>query len=195
MNRTLFAIFSSGLLSVSTVSCSHAVSEMPASPLVTLSASPGAVTAGGDVVLTVRAAGMKQVKAAGLQWTFRYDAGSISPISFAVGYKSWKAKKAIACSSQKGETRCLLWGVNANPIPDGEIAEARFRLREGAAIQKAVVTLDRPLAVSGQGDTLAVDPALSTVRIANATGADQKEASKAASKEITTAAVQRVRLK
>ena len=58
-----------------------------------------------------------------------------------------------------------------------------------------MVTLDRPLAVSGQGDTLAVDPALSTVRIANARGADQKEASKAASKEITTAAVQRVRLK
>lgn len=182
MNRTLLALFASGLVSVSTVSCSRAVSEMPASPLVTLSASPGAVTAAGDIVLTVRVA-MKQKKATGLQWAFRYDVKLISPVSFVGGSKSFKANKSIACSSQKGETRCLLWGANANPIPDGEIAKVRFRLRDGSPIQKVVVTLNHPIAVSSQGELLAVGPALSTVRIPDAAGARQKGGSNGASTE------------
>lgn len=161
---------------MSTVSCSSAMRGMHGPPLVTLSAPTGGVTAGGDVILTMRVA-TKQVRATGLQWTFRYDANSISLVSFAMGSESFKANKAISCSSQKGETRCLLWGVNASPIPDGDIAEARFRLRVGAPIQKVVATLDHPIAVSSQGGLLAVGPALSTVRIANAAGASQKGAS------------------
>jgi hypothetical protein len=160
MDRALFAIFTSGLLLVSTLSCSSALPKMHSTPLVTLSAARGPITSGGDIVLTVRVAS-NQVKVTAVQWTFRYDARSVSPVLFAVAPVSFKANKTISCSSQKDETRCLLWGVNASPIPDGDVAEARFRLRGGAPIQKSAVMLDHPIAVSSDGELLAVGPPLS----------------------------------
>ncbi|HXR76516.1 MAG TPA: hypothetical protein VN737_11120 [Bryobacteraceae bacterium] len=53
------------------------------------------------------------------------------------------------------------------PIPDGDIAEAKFRLRVASEIPKAVITLGHSEAVSSQGQSLVVVPALSTATIVN----------------------------
>ncbi len=76
-------------------------------------------------------------------------------------------QSTISCASQKDETRCILWGSNMKPIPDGDIAEAKFRLRVASEIPKAVITLGHSEAVSSQGQSLVVVPALSTATIVN----------------------------
>jgi hypothetical protein len=168
MNRAFSAILVSGLLLASTSSCSSASAERHGSPSVTLSVSPGTVTPTGDVLVTVHAAA-NRVHATAMQWTFRYDGNLMSIVSFAAAPKSLTAKKTIACANQEDGTRCILWGSNTQPIPDGDIAEAKFRLRVGSQIPKAAITLDHSEAVSSQGQSLVVVPAFSTITIVNPT--------------------------
>ena len=191
MNRAFSAIFVSGLLLASSNACSSTSADLHDRPSVTLSISPASATPAGDVLVTVCAAA-KRVQVAALQWTFRYDDDLISPVSFAVGPKALAAKKTISCASQKNETRCVLWGNNTKSIPDGDIAEARFRLRAGPQIPKTVITLDRSVGASVQGNSLAVVPAFSTVEIANPASAGpgsrhSKDTNNEHSKEVKTA--------
>lgn len=159
-----------------------------------VSVSPEAVTPAGDVLVTVKAAA-KRVPATAMQWRFRYDGDLISPVSFTVTPKSAAAKKTISCTIQKEETRCILWGSNTNPIPDGDIAEVRFRLRAGSRTQKTRVTLDHPEAVSDQGEALAVAPTSSSVEVASPENSRIKSetARKESNKEVDAAAMQRRR--
>lgn len=165
MNCARSTIFVAGLLLILLSSCSSASADLHNGPSVTLSAFPEAVNPAADVLVTVKAA-VKRVPAAAMQWVLRYDDNLLSPVTFTVTPKSAAAKKTISCTTQKEETRCILWGSNTNPIPDGGIAEVRFRLHGRLRTQKALITLDHPEAVSGQGEALAVAPTSSTVEIA-----------------------------
>ena len=166
MNRAFSAILVSGLLLAAMSSCSTASANIHGNPSIALSISPGTVTPSGDVLVTVHATA-NRVHATAMQWRFRYDGNLISAVSVTVGPKSLNAQKTISCASQKDETRCILWGSNMKPIPDGDIAEAKFRLRVASEIPKAVITLGHSEAVSSQGQSLVVVPALSTATIVN----------------------------
>lgn len=172
MNRAFPAILASVLLVAFSNACSSAPADRQDERSVTLCISPPAATPTGDVLVTVRAA-TKGVQVTALQWTFRYDSNLLSPVSFSVASKPLALQKTIRCASRKNETRCVLWGNNAKPIPNGDIAEARFRPRASLPISKAVIKLDQSVATSGEGESISVVPALFIVGISNAASASE----------------------
>jgi len=64
----------------------------------------------------------------GLEWTFRYPSNDFASVDMQVGPSAVRAGKSITCTSSAGSVRCLIVGMNANPIETGVVATITIRL-------------------------------------------------------------------
>lgn len=59
---------------------------------------------------------------AGLQWTLAYSPGQVLAIAASAGPATIAAGKELSCVSTNGLYKCLLTGLNSNPIASGTVA-------------------------------------------------------------------------
>lgn len=88
---------------------------------------------------------------AALQWTLR--GGTAKPLQIEPGEQVSAAKKQITCSHSKGQTTCVIWGLNRNLIHNGIVAKV---IAPGAGLH---LRLSRISAASADGRSLAVERA------------------------------------
>jgi hypothetical protein len=104
--------------------------------------------------VVIVSASAKESRPAALRWTLQYDGSRVSPISFNISSRAAAARKTIACTDANNKTHCIVYGTNKNTIPDGDIVEARFRLRTAAQGSDTRFTLSHLAGASSEGDPL-----------------------------------------
>src|ERR1700682_2393641 len=107
-------------------------------------------TPGSTVVLNIQLT-TSGVSPAALEWTVNAPAPDIQSITPSVGAAASGATKAIQCN---GNT-CVLYGLNANPIPSGTVAPLSVQLAP-TVNGNLVVQLSNTSAASTSGGSVAV---------------------------------------
>ncbi len=69
-------------------------------------------------------------KVAALQWSLAYPQEDIASVTVVAAAVAAAADKTVVCDSKPGNTRCLLFGMNQNVIPDGVLVEVTLELSE-----------------------------------------------------------------
>jgi uncharacterized protein (TIGR03437 family) len=90
-----------------------------------LALSLDSASKGGHVVVDLNFSSTAPAKTqpVGLEWALAFDAKSVANISVAPGAGAIAAGKSIACYFAAGTYTCVATGLNANPIPNGLIAQ------------------------------------------------------------------------
>jgi hypothetical protein len=84
--------------------------------------SSGFALPGGSISLNLTYKSEGSVSPAAVQWTLAFDPASITAISVTTGPAAVTSAKSITCSAANAAYACLLWGANANGIPNGIVA-------------------------------------------------------------------------
>jgi uncharacterized protein (TIGR03437 family) len=104
---------------------------------------------------------------AGVQFSLNYPAAALSVESSVIG--SAASSKSINCSpdlNTAGKTNCLIVGINADAIPNGQIATISFRVAAATAATSANITMSGVSATSpaatnvnatGSGNTITIN--------------------------------------
>ena len=95
---------------------------------VSMNLSSASGTPGSTVVLNIQLT-TSGVSPAALEWTVNAPAPDIQSITPSVGAAATGASKSMQCS---GNT-CVLYGLNANPIPNGTVATLSVQLAPTAS--------------------------------------------------------------
>ncbi|MBZ5678393.1 MAG: hypothetical protein LAP61_29510 [Acidobacteriia bacterium] len=116
----------------------------------------GSGVAGGVVDIPITLTSLAGAQTAAVQWTLTYPA-DILRVTFTVGTAAVNADKTIACN---GNT-CIVYGMNATPIPDGIVATASLLISPNPSL------LTIPIELSGIG---AATPEAASIPASSAPG-------------------------
>ena len=130
--------------------------EFAAGQSVTLSVGVGQQTADGSVVVPINMVSSGGAQTAAVQWTLSYPS-DVTGVTFTAGTAAANAGKSLVCDGGA----CLIYGINATPIPDGTVATATLRISSNPS------TLTIPIQVTG---VVAATPAADSIPAAGVSG-------------------------
>jgi hypothetical protein len=84
--------------------------------------SSGSAAPGSPVLLDLTLTSLPFTQPVGIQWTFSYPASSVTSFSVTPASILTAAGKTLSCRAAAPSFTCIAVGMNANPIPDGLIA-------------------------------------------------------------------------
>lgn len=90
-----------------------------------------------------------------VQWTMTYSSGVLSGMTLTAGSALAAAGKSLSCASGTGQIKCIAWGLNTKPIPNGVLANATFRVSLDSPVSSSTLGLVGTTAVSGTAKTVA----------------------------------------
>jgi hypothetical protein len=164
MNKPIFDVKSLIRLLIGAELLLCATSSMMLAQPVTVTVGSGTVSVGASITVpvTIASAG---AQSAALQWTMGYLSTDISSVSVTAGSSATAASKSVTCSSSLTSTTCLIYGLNANVISDGTVANVTFTIASttldlSSTIQLTGVTVSSPMgasiSASGTGGILTI---------------------------------------
>jgi uncharacterized protein (TIGR03437 family) len=145
-----------------------ATSGWAAAQQIALSLGSGSALHGKSVSLSLSLATSGGAEPTSLQWTMAYPASAVSSVSVTPGSAATAAGKSLTCSSGKGKTLCIVFGVNDNALSSGELATATLNIAEGTPVSSAPVQVASVAAITatessipaaGTGRLIAIRPA------------------------------------
>lgn len=126
--------------------------------------SSAAANSNGAATLALSLTNTGGVAPSGLQWTLGYAAADVSSVSISDGAAATSATKSVSCfSSGAAQMTCVLYGLTANPIGNGTVANVAVQLAAGSSatnIPISVTSLSAtdatgsPIAASGSGGSV-----------------------------------------
>ena len=150
VSGTLFlAVVLSGLCSAQSVSLNLSSGLGIPGALVTLSLS---VTSTGNAPAAV-------------EWTANYATADILSVVVTPGLAATLAGKTVSCKTGSGTVTCVIWGVNANTIANGVVANLAFLLSPLSLHPSTVISLLGGVSDSLLGSTIATTTSGATVTI------------------------------
>jgi hypothetical protein len=128
---------------------------------------PGTAMAGGSGSLNISIASTSSSASTALEWTLSYSATYISNMKLAAGAALTSAGKSLSCADGNGQVRCIVWGLNTKPIPNGVLATGTFEVSLHAPSSLALeitglTAISRAatqVAATASGATLTIRPA------------------------------------
>ena len=115
-------------------------------PSLTLSAVPGT----GPASFSVSASIPSDSNVALLQWQLTFPSDSIASLAVTAGPALTAAGKNITCNASTGTYSCIAYGLNANPIASGVVANVTATFASGASTGN--VTLGSALGATADGE-------------------------------------------
>src|SRR5690349_8204817 len=89
----------------------------------TLALSSASGASGSAVPLTLSVSSPAGSEPAALGWTFQYPAAAVTAISVTPGPSATAAGKSIVCNASSGMYTCIAYGMNANSMANGVLAQ------------------------------------------------------------------------
>src|SRR5579884_1643871 len=115
-------------LSLSIIAALLAGGAFAQTPSLTLSAVPGT----GPASFSVSASIPSDSNVALLQWQLTFPSDSIASLAVTAGPALTAAGKNITCNASTGTYSCIAYGLNANPIASGVVANVTAAFASGA---------------------------------------------------------------
>jgi hypothetical protein len=117
----------------------------------TLAIGSGSGIGGAAISVNLSVASATGAEPSALEWTLSYPAASILSVTFTASPALTAAGKSLVC----GGGTCLVYGINATPIPSGTVATAAVQLAPSAS-GSLQLHLSNASAATGAGDALIV---------------------------------------
>jgi hypothetical protein len=114
-----------------------------------MSLSPPVITADGTAKFDLSLYSPRGTAPSAVQWSFQYEASSISSLTVTDGPALQATMKTVMCDGDAAPHNCLAAGLNKKIIVDGVIAKVTAVLAPGAATAAIQITGLR--AVSAEG--------------------------------------------
>ncbi|MBZ5676587.1 MAG: hypothetical protein LAP61_20305 [Acidobacteriia bacterium] len=126
----------------------------------------GAVTGspGSIVNVAISLASTSGAQPSALRWTLDYSAADVAGITWTIGAAGAAAAKSISCSGNS----CVLYGLNANMIPDGVVAVASVLIAPTTVATSISTQISEVWAASGVGDLIRSVGSVSQISIIHA---------------------------
>ncbi len=131
----------------------------------TLSLSSGSSVPGGSISLDVSLTTSGGAQHAAVQWTMTYPPSAVATVSVAAGASATAAGKTLSCAGTSGNMECILWGLNANILGDGQLATATFTIAPGASSGAVPVQITGVMAVTFSADPIPTSAAGGTMSL------------------------------
>jgi hypothetical protein len=154
------------------------VSIVHKSSLVTYALGNGTIDGAGIVSLPISINSRTGQLPAALQFDLRWTAAEVVSVTFSTGPAAVAAVKTIQCAAQPatGAQRCVISGLNANPITDGVVAfanittsltsQATTTLALFGTVSASIAAGAIPTAIAPGGGVVAMPALLATVTCA-----------------------------
>lgn len=157
----------STLLSISFICLAGGVSAQQ----VSLALGSGSTNAGSSITLSLALANSGGSSPASVGWTMTYPSSDVVSVSATAGAAATQAAKSISCYSLSGNTRCAVYGLNANTILAGTLAQVTFHLASAPPDAKVSVQVANPISSLAGGEGVATTGTGGTVSIVSTTPA------------------------
>jgi hypothetical protein len=106
---------------------------------------------GNSVTVRLTLTSVPGAEPAALQWSLNYPTTSVASFSAAPSAAAIAAGKSLVCSGNQ----CVLYGLNAQPLPNGDVATFTFQLSANAS-GSTPLQLSNTLGASVVGDSLSM---------------------------------------
>ena len=116
---------------------------------VTLSVGTGSGAAGGSVAVPINLMSSGGAQTAAVQWSLSYSS-DITGVTFTAGTAATNAGKSIVCNANL----CMIYGMNAAPIPDGTVATATFQISSNPSTLTIPIQIAGVVAATPAGDSI-----------------------------------------
>ena len=94
-----------------------------------------------------------------------YSPTDFSSAGVAAGAAAAQAGKSVSCQSQTGSLRCILWGLNSGPIPNGVVATVSLNVSPSTSDSSSAVQILTPAAANSSAAAISASASGGTVTI------------------------------
>jgi trimeric autotransporter adhesin len=121
---------------------------------VALSANAVTAVSGGSASIATSIANSGGAQPTSVEWTLAYPANAISTVTVTPGAAAVAAGKTVTCAPAAGSLLCIAYGMNSNPFPNGDIADANFSLAPSFTSGSAAIQVGGSIAASVAGSAI-----------------------------------------